>query len=74
MTTNTIEDAALHLPEIQRARLARKLLLSLETQSEADIAQLWIKESVRRAEDIDSGAVNILSVDEVRAASKKLLK
>ena len=74
MTTNTIEDAALHLPETQRAELAHKLLLSLETQDEAEIAHLWRKESVRRAEDIDNGTVNTLSADEVRAAAKKLLK
>ena len=74
MTTNTIEDAALHLPETQRAELAHTLLLSLETQDEAEIAQLWREESVRRAEDIDSGTVNTLSADEVRAAAKKLLK
>jgi len=74
MTTNTIQDAALDLPETQRAELAHQLLLSLENQSEAEIAQLWTKESVRRAEDIDSGAVNMLSADEVRTAAKKLLK
>ena len=33
MTTDTIEVAALHLPEQQRAQLAHKLLLSLEPQS-----------------------------------------
>jgi len=74
MTTNTIQDAALDLPETQRAELAHQLLLSLETQSEAEIAQLWIKESVQLAEDIDRGAVNMLSADEVRTAAKKLLK
>ena len=74
MTTNTIQDAALDLHETQRAELAHQLLLSLETQSEAEIAQLWIKESVQRAEDIDRGAVNMLSADEVRTAAKKLLK
>ena len=74
MTTNTIQDAALDLPETQRAELAHQLLLSLENQGEAEIAQLWIKESVQRAEDIDNGAVNMLSADEVRAAAKKLLK
>jgi len=74
MTTNTIQDAALDLPETQRAELAHQLLLSLENQGEAEIAQLWIKESVQRAEDIDRGAVNMLSADEVRTAAKKLLK
>jgi putative addiction module component (TIGR02574 family) len=74
MTTSTLEDAALHLPETQRAELAHKLLLSLESQSEAEIAQLWRNEAIRRAADIDSGAVKTLSADEVRAAAKKLLK
>ena len=74
MTTNTIEDAALHLPETQRAALAHKLLLSLESQSEAEIAQLWRNEALRRAADIDSGAVKSLSADEVRESAKKLLK
>ena len=74
MTTDTIEDAALQLPETQRAELAHKLLLSLESQSEAEIAQLWRNEAVRRAADIDSGVVKTLSADEVRAAAKKLLK
>ena len=74
MTTDTIENAALLLPESQRAELAHKLLLSLESQSEAEIAQLWRNEAIRRAADIDSGAVKSLSADEVRAAAKKLLK
>ena len=74
MTTDAIEDAALHLPETQRAALAHKLLLSLESQSEAEIAQLWRNEAIRRAADIDSGAVKSLSADEVRASAKKLLK
>ena len=74
MTTNTIEDAALHLPETQRAALAHKLLLSLESQSEAEIAQLWRNEALRRAADIDSGAVKSLSADEVRESAKKLFK
>ena len=74
MTTDTLEDAALNLPETQRAALAHKLLLSLESQSEAEIAQLWRNEAIRRAADIDSGAVKSLSADEVRAAAKKLLK
>ena len=74
MTTDAIEDAALHLPESQRAALAHKLLLSLESQSEAEIVQLWRNEAIRRAADIDSGAVKSLCADEVRASAKKLLK
>ncbi len=39
MNTETIEQAALHLPMQQRAELAHKLLLSLEDQSEDEIAE-----------------------------------
>ena len=41
MTAETIEEAALHLPEQQRAQLAHKLLLSLDPQSETEIAKEW---------------------------------
>ena len=50
MSTHPIEDAALHLPEAQRAQLAHKLLLSLETQSERAVAEHWRAEATRRAQ------------------------
>ena len=39
MNTQTLEEAVLHLPMRQRAELAHKLLLSLEAESEDEIAQ-----------------------------------
>lgn len=74
MTTHPIEDAALHLPAAQRAKLAHKLLLSLETQSEREVAEHWRAEATRRAAEIDSGAVEAVSAADVRIAAKSLLR
>ncbi len=74
MSTHPIEDAALHLPEAQRAQLAHKLLLSLETQSEREVAEHWRAEATRRAAEIDNGTVKAVSAEEVRIAAKSLLR
>ena len=74
MSTHPIEDAALHLPEAQREQLAHKLLLSLETQSEREVAQLWRVEATRRAAEIDSGTVETVSAADVQIAAKSLLR
>ena len=74
MNTATIEDAALHLPEQARAQLAHKLLISLDTQSEIEIAEDWRNEASRRAADIDNGTATLIPADAVRAAARALLK
>mgnify|MGYP000299206055 CR=1 FL=1 len=74
MTNDAIEIAALHLPELQRAELAHKLLLSLETQSEAEIADQWRVVAKQRADELDSGAAETISADAVHSAAKKLLR
>lgn len=74
MTAATIEDAALQLPEEERAQLAHKLLLSLDSQTEIEIADDWRNEASRRAGDIDSGVATLVSADAVRAAAQALLR
>jgi putative addiction module component (TIGR02574 family) len=74
MNTDTIEDTALHLPPQQRAELAHKLLLSLEEQSEEEIAGAWRVEALRRATEIDSGLTDAVSAEKVAAAARALLR
>ena len=74
MNTETIEETVLHLPIQQRAELAHKLLLSLEDQSEDEIAQAWHAEALRRAAELDSGQADTVSAEEVRAAAQALLR
>jgi putative addiction module component (TIGR02574 family) len=74
MNTETLERTVLHLPLQQRAELAHKLLLSLEEQSEDEIAEAWRTEALRRSNEIDSGLVDTISSEEVSAAARALLK
>lgn len=74
MNTETLERTVLHLPLQQRAELAHKLLLSLEEQSEDEIAEAWRTEALRRSDEIDSGLVDTISSEEVSAAARALLK
>lgn len=74
MNTETLEETVLHLPMQQRAELAHKLLLSLEEDSEDEVAQAWHVEAVRRAAALDSGQADTVSAEEVRAEAKALLR
>lgn len=73
MNTETLEAAALFLPAQQRAELAHKLLLSLEDQSEEEIASIWHGEALRRATEINEGTSDTVSAQEARAAAQALL-
>ncbi len=74
MNLKQIEDAALHLPEDQRAALAQKLLLSLDAASENEIAQDWLVEARRRARELEDGTVKPIPAEEVRRKARALLR
>ena len=64
-----VEDDALQLPEEDRARLAVRLLASLEeeTESPEQIERLWVAEAERRFEELRDGAVPGIPAREVFA-------
>ena len=74
MNTETLEQTALHLPVRQRAELVHKLLLSLEEQSDDEIAQAWTAEAARRAAELDSNPDDTVSAEEARAAARALCR
>jgi hypothetical protein len=65
MKSRRIEKQALELTVERRARLTRRLLASLETLSEAEVAKLWLQESARRAGEIDDGKVRLVKSEEL---------
>lgn len=69
-----IEDEALHLSEEERAKLAQKLLLSLDAPTEAEVEEDWLIEARRRAHEIDEGLVKPISAEEVRRKARALLR
>ena len=54
-----IEDDALKLPDEDRARLAVRLLASLEEEAESpdEIEKLWLVEAERRFQELRAGVV-----------------
>lgn len=60
-------DAALALPEEERAKLARKLVESLDGDLEPDAEEAWAAEIERRLAKIDAGEAKMLSMDDAVA-------
>ncbi|HEX9812700.1 MAG TPA: addiction module protein [Burkholderiales bacterium] len=69
-----IEDEALHLSEEERAKLAQRLLLSLDAPTEAEVEEDWLIEARRRARELDEGLVQPVSAEEVRRKARALLR
>ena len=74
MDLKTVEHEALRLSPEDRAKLAQKLLLSLDTLSEEEAEQAWLIEADRRARELDRGEVQPISADEVRRKARGLLR
>ena len=65
MTLEELEAEALKLNPNSRAKLAGKLLHSLETLSEAEVERLWAEEALRRDEELENGAVTARAAEDV---------
>ncbi len=74
MKIKQIEEAALQLPIEARAGLAQKLLLSLESPDDEEIAAEWLSEAERRARELDEGKVEPISAEEVRRKARALFR
>ena len=73
MSIKEIEDEALRLDPKARARLAERLLQSLEQLSEEENARLWAEEAARRDADWDAkGGKGRTAADVLREARAKL--
>ncbi|MEI6452388.1 MAG: addiction module protein [Actinomycetes bacterium] len=70
MTIDELTREALGLDLSSRARLARDLLSSLDDLSESEIEQLWLEESVRRHDEVVTGAVETVAMDEALAKAR----
>ena len=74
MDARSIEEQALKLPAPERAKLAQKLLESLDTRSDLEREQLWLDEAARRAAQIDKGEVELIPGQRVARKARALLK
>ncbi len=60
-----IESEAMKLTRRERARLAQRLISSLEQEGDADAERLWLAEAERRLADLKSGKVTAIPAERV---------
>jgi len=65
MKLTELESEALRLDPRSRARLAERLLGSLDDLSEAENQELWLDEAERREQEWDAGKVEGIPADQV---------
>jgi putative addiction module component (TIGR02574 family) len=65
MTLTELENEVLRLDPTSRARLAERLLGSLDALSKAEIEGLWLDEAERREREWDAGAVEGIPAGQV---------
>ena len=70
MSIEELEAAALKLDPKARARLAERLLDSLESLSTEENARIWAEEAQRRAEALDAGSLASRPADDVFRAAR----
>ena len=74
MNARAIEKEALELPVEKRAKLAQRLLESLENLTESEAEKLWLHEAERRANELDEGKVRLVKSEELERGVRKRLK
>jgi putative addiction module component (TIGR02574 family) len=68
------EAKALKLPPEERARLAERLISSLDRGADAESEELWLREAERRLEELESGKVSTVGADRVVEKARSSLR
>jgi len=74
VNASTIEEEALSLPPRERAKLAERLLESLDNLPERDVETLWLDVAERRAREIDEGQVHLVTPEDLERRVRARLK
>jgi putative addiction module component (TIGR02574 family) len=69
-----LESKALRLPRKERARLAQRLISSLDTEVDADVEELWLQEAERRLDELKSGKVAGIPAQKVIRKARSTLR
>ena len=73
VTIEELERELLKLVPGERAKIAEKLLRSLEALSDEENERLWAEEALKRHTELDTGAASGRSADEVLHHARKRL-
>ena len=69
-----IEAQALRLPPKDRARLAQRLISSLDPESDRDAEQAWVEEAERRLDELESGKIATIPAEQVLEKAHSTLR
>lgn len=69
-----LESKALRLPRRERARLAQRLISSLDAEADADGDKLWLQEAERRLDELKSGKVAGIPAQKVIRKARSTLR
>ena len=69
-----LESKALKLSRRERARLAQRLISSLDHQRDADTDKLWRQEAERRLGELKSGKVDGIPAEQVMKRARSTLR
>ncbi len=70
MSNDSVEiiiNQALQQPERERARIAERLISSLDHTADVDVELAWREEVGRRLKEIDSGVIQCIPWEDIRA-------
>ena len=73
MTDAELEAVAMALPPKERARLAERLLASLEALNPAERDELWVEEALRRDAELDADPALGRTNDDVFTSARSRL-
>ena len=69
-----LESKALRLSRRERARLAQRLISSLDQKADADVEKLWLQEAERRLRELQSGKVVGIPAEKVLRKARPTLR
>ncbi len=73
-SASKLEAQLLSLPPEERARLAERLISSLDQEADPDAEELWILEADRRLNELESGAVDGIPAERVIEKARSSLR
>lgn len=73
-TARQLESKALKLSRAARARLAQRLISSLDQEADANAEKLWLEEAARRLQELKSGKVAAVPAEKVIKKARSMLR
>jgi putative addiction module component (TIGR02574 family) len=69
-----LESRALRLSRKERARLAQRLISSLDQEVDTGVEELWLREAERRLDELESGSVAGIPAEKVVRKARATLR